>query len=97
MLFRFVFIRWTFPLIVRIRYSQDDARERQQFIESLNVDWEMVWSWPQYSNHQVDEAEKISLADQLRTSTQKSIESESFLKVGGETSSYFVPHCLRFL
>lgn len=26
----------------RIRYAQDDARERQQFIESLNVDWEMV-------------------------------------------------------
>jgi DNA primase large subunit len=29
-------------LLYRIRYAQDDARERQQFIESLNVDWETV-------------------------------------------------------
>jgi DNA primase large subunit len=29
-------------MLFRIRYGQDDARERQQFIETLNLDWETV-------------------------------------------------------
>ncbi len=33
---------WDSLLICRIRYAQDDTHERQQFIESLNVDWQMV-------------------------------------------------------
>jgi hypothetical protein len=27
---------------ISIRYVQDDARERQQFIDSLNIEWEMA-------------------------------------------------------
>ena len=73
---------WDSLLICRIRYAQDDGRERQQFIESLNVDWQMVHSFITIiSNLKVDDSEKAALAEQLRNSSQKNIDTEPFFKV----------------
>jgi hypothetical protein len=68
-------------LTYRIRYAQDDAHERQNFIESLNMDWEMVHIYTGPSNLEVDDAEKSALAENLRAATQRNIDSERFFKV----------------
>jgi len=49
----------------------DNAREKQQFVESLNLEWDVV-----------SEEEKNALSEQLMSASQlKSLDDESFVKV----------------
>ena len=59
----------------RLRFQQDDARERQAFVESLNLDWEMV-----------GEEEKKALATELLACTPglKRVEDEGWFKLDWE-------------
>ncbi len=61
--------------LFRIRFQQDDVRERQAFIQSLTFDWESV-----------GEEEKRELATELLTSTPgvRRLEEESWFKVDWE-------------
>ncbi|KAG4305473.1 hypothetical protein PORY_001029 [Pneumocystis oryctolagi] len=55
--------------LFKLRFLQDDAKERLAFINSLNFDWEMV-----------SEDEKKSKQNKLADATQKNIEKEIFFK-----------------
>ena len=63
-------------MLFRLRFQADDLRERQQFVESLNLEWETV----------ADE-ERNALTEELRAAGggfPKRIEEESYFKVDWE-------------
>jgi DNA primase large subunit len=63
-------------MLFRLRFQADDLRERQQFVESLNLDWETV-----------TEEEKREYAEELRAAGggyPKRMEDESYFKVDWE-------------
>ncbi|KAK0515505.1 hypothetical protein JMJ35_001539 [Cladonia borealis] len=64
--------------LFKLRFQNDDARERQAFVESLQLDWEVV-----------SEDEKRSLATNLANATpglkQKEVEEGGWFKVDFET------------
>lgn len=58
-------------ILFRCRLMTDNAREKQQFVESLNLEWDVV-----------SEEEKNALSEQLMSASQlKSLDDESFVKV----------------
>ena len=59
-------------MLFRLRFEQDDGRERRAFIDSLNFDWEMV-----------TEEEKRSLSEQVLAATpgMRSQEERNWFKV----------------
>ena len=61
--------------LFRLRYKMDDARERQDFVSSLDFAWEMV-----------NEKEKLELGDELRAAigTGRKGEEEGWFKVEWE-------------
>jgi DNA primase large subunit len=61
--------------LFRLRYKMDDARERQEFVNSLDFSWETV-----------GEKEKTELAEELKaaTGTTRKGEEEGFFKVEWE-------------
>jgi DNA primase large subunit len=62
--------------LFRIRFQADDVRERQSFVEGLNLDWETV-----------SDDERRELGEELRAAGggyPKRIEEESFFKVDWE-------------
>jgi DNA primase large subunit len=63
-------------MLFRLRYRQDDGRERSDFINSLDFSWEVV-----------GEKERLELADQLKASTgslSKKTDDEGYFKVDFE-------------
>ena len=62
----------------KLRFQNDDARERQDFVQSLSFDWEAV-----------SEEEKRALATNLRNATpglkKEEIEEVCWFKVDFET------------
>lgn len=63
-------------MLFRIRFQQDDARERQAFVQSLNLDWDPV-----------PEHEKREWASELLASTPggvRRVEDESWFKLDWE-------------
>jgi DNA primase large subunit len=62
-------------MLFRLRYKLDDARERQEFVNSLDFAWEMV-----------GEKEKAELGDELRAATGflRKGEEEGWFKVEWE-------------
>ena len=75
-------------MLFKLRFQQDDGRERQKFVESLNFDWEMV----------TDE-EKRQLGDQLRSATPglKRLDAEDWFKVDWQRVPELVEHRTVFL
>ena len=65
-------------VLFRLRFQNDDARERQKFVESLQLDWEVV-----------SEEEKRSLGDDLINATpglrRQDIEEGGWFKIDFET------------
>ena len=64
--------------LFKLRFQSDDARERQAFVESLSLDWEVV-----------SEAEKQSIASDLLSATpglkRQEMEGGGWFKVDFET------------
>ena len=64
--------------LFKLRFQNDDARERQDFVKSLSFDWEAV-----------SEEEKRALATQLRNATpglkKEEVEEGGWFKVDFET------------
>ncbi|POS88316.1 DNA primase, partial [Erysiphe pulchra] len=63
-------------MLFRLRFQTDNVKERQAFVESLNLDWEVV-----------NDEEKFNLADKLRAAGggyPKRIQDESYFKVNWE-------------
>jgi len=63
-------------MLFRLRFQGDDLKERQAFVEGLNLDWETV-----------GEAEKIEYAEQLKAAAGgflKRLDEESWFKVDWE-------------
>ncbi|RKF64229.1 putative DNA primase large subunit [Erysiphe neolycopersici] len=63
-------------MLFRLRFQTDNLKERQAFVESLNLDWEVV-----------NDEEKLNLADKLRAAGggyPKRIQDESYFKVNWE-------------
>lgn len=63
-------------MLFRLRFQADDLRERQAFVESLNLDWETV-----------TEDEKRQFWDELKAvsgGVAKRVEEESYFKVDWE-------------
>lgn len=64
--------------LFRLRFQNDDARERQKFVESLQLDWEVV-----------PEEEKSMLAEELMNATpglrRQDVEEGGWFKVDFET------------
>lgn len=59
-------------MLFKLRYQQDDSKERRAFVDSLNLSWE-----------QVSDEEKRDLSDQLLAATPgvKRLEDENWFKV----------------
>ncbi|KAI6246187.1 putative DNA primase large subunit [Erysiphe necator] len=63
-------------MLFRLRFQNDHAKERQAFVESLNLDWEVV-----------NDEEKLALAEKLRAAGggyPKRIQDENYFKVDWE-------------
>lgn len=62
-------------MLFKFRFQQDDSRERRNFIESLNLDWEPV-----------SDEEKHELSDKLLNGTPglRRVDDESWYKVDWE-------------
>jgi DNA primase large subunit len=63
-------------MLFRLRFQDNDIKERQAFVEGLNLDWETV-----------GEEEKFRYAEELKAAAGgfvKRIEEESFFKVDWE-------------
>lgn len=63
-------------MLFRLRFNNDDLRERASFVEGLNLDWEMV-----------NDEERRELSEELRAAGggyPKRIEEESWFKVDWE-------------
>ncbi|RKF75884.1 putative DNA primase large subunit [Golovinomyces cichoracearum] len=63
-------------ILFRLRLQNDDAKERQAFVESLNLDWKLV-----------SDEEKFELDEKLRSANggyPKRIQDESYFKVNWE-------------
>ena len=69
--------------LFKIRFQNDDAKERQQFVESLQLDWEIV-----------SEEEKKALGPDLQSATpglkRQDVEEGGWFKVDFETVSELV-------
>lgn len=62
--------------LFRLRFLSDDTKERQAFIQSLNLDWELI-----------GDDEKLGLSEELRSAgsgSTKRIQDESYFKVDWE-------------
>ncbi|EXJ58327.1 DNA primase large subunit [Cladophialophora yegresii CBS 114405] len=70
-------------MLFRLRFQQDDTRERQAFIESLNMNWERV-----------QEEEKRELAEQLLAATPglRRTDGENWFKVDWTCVPELVEH-----
>ncbi|EKD21078.1 uncharacterized protein L3040_000883 [Drepanopeziza brunnea f. sp. 'multigermtubi'] len=71
-------------MLFRLRFQADDLRERQLFVESLNLDWETV-----------SDDERREYAEELRAAGggyPKRIEEESYFKVDWERVPELVEH-----
>lgn len=63
-------------MLFRLRFQDNDIKERMAFVEGLNLDWETV-----------SEEEKFRFAEELKAAAGgfvKRIEEESFFKVDWE-------------
>ncbi|KAH0837282.1 hypothetical protein AYO21_09989 [Fonsecaea monophora] len=70
-------------MLFRLRFQSDDTRERQAFVESLNMDWEVV-----------QEEEKRALGEQLLSATPglRRLEGENWFKVDWTRVPELVEH-----
>lgn len=76
-------------MLLRIRFQDDVTKDRQAFVETLNLDWENV-----------GEEEKIQYAEELRAAGggyPKMIKDESYFKVDWERVPELVEHRRVFL
>lgn len=75
-------------MLFRFRFHQDDSRERRAFIESLNLDWELV-----------GDEEKHELADKLLNGTPglRRVDEETWYKVDWERVPELVERRAVFL
>lgn len=75
-------------MLFKLRFQQDDGRERRAFVESLNFDWEIV-----------NDEEKRSLGEQLLAATPgvRRLEEENWFKVHWTRVPELVEHRSVFL
>lgn len=75
-------------MLFRLRFNQDDGREKKAFIESLNLQWEFV-----------TEDEKLELSENLLAATPglRRIDDESFFKVDWTRVPELIEHRSVFI